>query len=151
MSNDNENAKTNNALVRALAAAQLASKNAGVPPPPNPAARGLAAARPKNALTDLAAMLRPPVKGLYYNGKVINVDGYEFIECRFDNCKLIVKNGSFEFTNCVFDATTSVEFGGDTLKVFRLYNVRPSAAPPRQFMPRFNQNGSVTVTGDLYE
>ena len=33
---------------------------------------------------------RPEVKGLYYNGQRLVLDGYSFIGCRFDNCTLLV-------------------------------------------------------------
>ena len=164
MSNENEKInKTSDALTRALEAAQFAAKHASVPPPP-PASLGLppfdksrGASPPplppptKAAIKQLATMLsRPPVQGLYYTGKEIIVDGYQFVECRFDNCRLVVNSSNFEFIDCVIDPSTVVAFNGDMMRVIQLYNLR-STVPARPFLPKVNKNGSVTISGDMYE
>lgn len=151
MSNENESNvnKSKNALTQALSVAQLAAKHGALPPPSHSAARGLPPPRTKNPLAELAAMLgRPPVKGLYYNGKVIAVDGYKFVECRFDNCKLLVNNSNFEFIDCVFDTSTVVVFNGDAMRIIRMYNMHPSMPEP-PFVPTVNKNGSITITGEI--
>ncbi len=65
---------------------------------------------------------RPEAKGLYYNSKKILIDGYKFVECRFDNCTLTAHTTSFEFYDCVFDSDTTVELGAELRKVIQLHN-----------------------------
>ena len=95
---------------------------------------------------------RPVAKGLYYNGKTITLDGFQFIECRFDNCKLIVNGTNFEIVKCVIDVSTSIQFGRDPTKVIRLYNTEnePLLGPDPEFHAIKNPDGSVTVHGEFY-
>jgi hypothetical protein len=115
---------------------------AAPPPPPPPSG---------NALLDALAqyMVRPTVNGLYYNGKVVKLDGFKFVGCRFDNCKLVVGSSSFELENCVIDPSTLIEYGAEPVKVIRLFNSQYGwghGVPPA-FTARRNADGSITVDG----
>jgi len=108
----------------------------------------------QESFNQLARYLQRPVaKGLYYNGKTIRLDGYQFIECRFDNCKLIVDGGNFEIVKCVIDVSTSIEFGRDPTKIIRLYNTEnePILGPDPEFQAVVHPDGSVTVHGEFYD
>ena len=71
----------------------------------------------------LAALLqRPEVRGTWYNRKVVKLDGYRFVSCRFDNCTLEVSSTNFELERCYIDSTTVVRYSGDIVKPIRLFN-----------------------------
>lgn len=38
---------------------------------------------------------KPVLKGAWYNNQRFQIDGYKFVECRFDNCILDVSSGEF--------------------------------------------------------
>jgi len=90
---------------------------------------------------------RPVVRGLYYNGKTITLDGYQFVECRFDKCELRVASTNFELINCVLDADSVIRYGTEALKIIRLFNSRAEwmyeTAPG--LMPRKNADGTITI------
>ena len=44
---------------------------------------------------------KPELKGAWYNNQKFTIDGYRFVECRFDNCTLYVNTGEFEFERCM--------------------------------------------------
>ncbi|MFC3471999.1 hypothetical protein ACFOHT_19435 [Massilia oculi] len=92
---------------------------------------------------------RPVVEGLYYNGKTVTLDGFHFVGCRFDNCRLLVGSTNFELLNCVIDPSTVIQYGPETVKIVHLFNSRneiifqnaPSLAPRR------NPDGTITING----
>jgi hypothetical protein len=107
--------------------------------------------QPQNSpLSALAQLLgRPVVQGLYYNGKVVQLDGYNFVGCRFDNCKLLVRSTNFEVSNCVIDPSTVIEYGAEPMKIMRLFNLRNERAYANTpaFAPRKNADGSISIDG----
>lgn len=108
-----------------------------VPPPPPP----------PGALSQIFG--RPIVQGLYYNGKMVPLDGYRFVGCRFDNCTLMVASNNFELINCVIDPTTVIQYGMETIKIVQLFNSRSEwmyASAPG-FAPRKNADGTITIDG----
>lgn len=86
-------------------------------------------------------------RGLYYNNKQIKLDGYRFIECRFDNCVLVVHSTNFAIERCIIDERCSIMYGNSLIKVIQLFTSRyswladqiPSLAPVR------NPDGSVSI------
>ena len=115
--------------------------------PPPPASLGLRVPPPPNALSQLFG--RPSVQGLYYNGKTIPLDGYQFVGCRFDNCTLVVMSTNFELINCVIDPVTVIEYGIETLKIVHLFNSRSewAYASAPGLAPRKNADGTITIDG----
>ena len=92
---------------------------------------------------------RPEVRGLYYNGKVIQLDGYKFIGCRFDSCVLRANCDNFELVQCVLDTSTRIEYSTNLAKVVRLFLGRYEWAWnyfPAFFLPTKNADGSETVS-----
>lgn len=117
---------------------------------------GLGSSTPRDlAAGGLASVLRSAdlfgrrsVDGLYFNGKRIVLDGYSFSGCRFDNCALLVTTPNFEISNCIIDASCTIEYGSEIAKIIQLFNSRhPQAynffAPP--FVPLRNPDGSITI------
>lgn len=96
---------------------------------------------------------RPEVRGLYYNGQVIKLDGYKFVGCRFDNCVLQVSSDNFELVQCVIDATTRVEYSANVSKLIKLFVGRyhwASQVFPTFFLPTKNPDGSETISDKGY-
>lgn len=92
---------------------------------------------------------RPEARGLYYNGKVIKLDGYKFIECRFDNCVLQVNSDNFELVQCVIDASTRIEYSNGLSKIIKLFLGRYHWTLqffPAYFLPTKNPDGSETIS-----
>ena len=116
------------------------TKSTPLPPP----------APPRSLLDALSPYLKRPVaEGLYYSRKIINLDGFKFVGCRFDNCKLVVSSLNFEIENCVVDPSTVVEFAGETVKIIRLFNVHNewTYAAQNMFGPTRNADGTLTING----
>lgn len=100
-----------------------------------------------NALSNFYA--RPEVKGIYYNGKKVVLDGYTFNGCRFDNCTLEVTSLNFDLIGCVIDPSTVISYGNSVLKVIQLFNSRYPWAYKNfaiPFVPIRNADGSITIT-----
>jgi hypothetical protein len=116
----------------------------------SPAGQGLRSASPPpppNALAQLFG--RPVVQGLYYNGKQVALDGYQFVGCRFDNCTLLVSSSNFELINCVIDEATVIQYGPEPMKIVHLFNSRSDwmyASAPA-LAPRRNADGTITING----
>lgn len=108
----------------------------GMPPPPNKLAGGLLS-------------YRPEVQGLYFNGKTLDLDGFRFVGCRFDNCVLRLRSTNFDIINCILDTSTRVEYSGELAKVLQLFIGRYDWATPQffppQFLPTKNPDGSITI------
>ena len=124
-------------LPNALSA--LAEKPQSLPPPPS---------------LGLASLLgKPEVRGLYYNGQVLQLDGYRFIGCRFDNCVLRVASENFELIQCVIDPSTKIEYSKGIAKLLKLFLGRYSWAAgafPAFFLPTRNADGSETISDRGY-
>lgn len=109
----------------------------GITPPPPNSGLGLA-----------NIFVRPEVKGLYYNGQSIALDGYSFIGCRFDNCNLHISSLNFDLIKCVVDQSTTISYGSSVIKVVKLFHSRHPWA--LQYFPGFvptqNADGSITIS-----
>lgn len=96
-----------------------------------------------------AFFTQPEVRGLYYNGKNIKLDGYKFIECRFDNCVLQANSDNFELIRCVVDPTTKIVYSQKITKIIRLFMSRLDWAATQFnqfFLPKRNPDGSITIS-----
>lgn len=118
------------------------------PPPPPSATKGiLDVPVPSPADVFKTFFARPTVKGLYYNGRSVTLDGYRFEGCRFDNCTLVVLSTNFELIDCVIDPTTSIQYSNDTAKIVKLFNSRHEWAYAQipGLAPRRNSDGTITI------
>lgn len=117
------------------------NQNTDIPSFPHPAQQGL---------SSLANMLygRPQVNGMYFNGKAIRLDGYDFHGCRFDNCTLEVNSTNFSIVSCVIDSSTAISYGVEAVKLVKLFNSKgPYNQLPPGFIPKRNLDGSITISG----
>lgn len=97
----------------------------------------------------LAGLLqRPEVTGLYYNGRVITLDGYKFVGCRFDNCNLHISSLNFELQRCVIDQSTTITYGAAATKLIQLFNSRFEWAYEHfpGFVPVRNSDGTISIS-----
>lgn len=58
----------------------------------------------------------------WFNNQELQIDGYAFKNCRFDNCTLITSKGTFQFDHCVIEGCTFL-FGTEARRVVQLHNV----------------------------
>lgn len=87
------------------------------------------------------------VKSVYYNQKVVPLDGYHFRECRFDGCTLVVSSTNFVLDHCILDDACVIQYGGSLVKVVQLFTSRyrwmhdsvPGLAPVK------NSDGTISI------
>lgn len=90
---------------------------------------------------------KPVVKEAYYRGKEVNLDGYTFVACRFDNCRLTFSSSNFVFDHCIIDPSCVVMYGGQTNKVVQLFHLHQFAPDPMHaaFYPQRHEDGSISI------
>jgi hypothetical protein len=92
---------------------------------------------------------KPEVRNIYYTEKLVVLDGYTFIGCRFDNCKLQVSTTNFDLVDCVIDPSTTIVYGESVTRIIRLFLSRFDWAYQQFnefFVPKRNPNGSMTIS-----
>lgn len=79
-------------------------------------------------------------------GRTFSVDGYRFVNCRFEKCRLSTYRGTFEFHHCWFDPLTTRIFGADAQKSVQFYAFKDTkfAARP-EFLPKIYPDGSISI------
>lgn len=90
---------------------------------------------------------RQVVQNLFYRSSVIPLDGYHFINCRFDDCILASQTGDFVLTRCAVGANTRLHLSLALTKGIQLYHLireAPEGLPPR-FCPKKNPDGSISI------
>jgi len=83
----------------------------------------------------------------YFRNQRIYIDGYTFKNCRFDACELVTYKGTFVFEHCVIGDDTIISYGGEALKIVKLFN---SKSPYGSLFPHIvaqrNLDGTFTIT-----
>jgi hypothetical protein len=95
----------------------------------------------------LGLSARIPIQSAWFNQQAVQLDGFDFKNCRFDSCTLSVASVNFSLEGCLIDDDTSIIFGGATIKLIQLFNARyewffqnlPAFAPVR------NPDGTITI------
>ncbi|HFF8434931.1 hypothetical protein [Serratia marcescens] len=95
----------------------------------------------------LGVIKMPEIKNVWYNNQDLKIDGWRFVSCRMDNCRLYVSSGNFVFENCFIDEGTIVHFQNDSLKVIQLMNRSNEwlKANYPQFSARTNPDGTISI------
>lgn len=85
-------------------------------------------------------------EGQYFLNQTVYIDDYTFVRCRFDNCTLITNKGTFKFLQCVIGNGTVIRYGGEALKITKLFN---SMSVYGQYYPSFlakiNADGTFNI------
>lgn len=96
----------------------------------------------------LAALsMRQRVENVWFNGRTVSLDGYNFQSCRFDNCKLNVASVNFEMHYCFVDDNTTIHFQGEIVKILRLFNCEYDWVYDElpYFAPVRHENGTFSI------
>jgi hypothetical protein len=99
----------------------------------------------RNNIHKLLAELLITVEDQLFEGRILWIDGYRFINCSFKNCKLWILRGTFEFHHCIIESSTRI-FGEGALKSIQLYvlaSEQVQVAP--DFRAKVYPDGSFTV------
>lgn len=101
-----------------------------------------------NALAGLANLWTiPEITGAWYNGKEVKLDGFKFVNCRFDNCTLTLSSNNIELDHCIIDDDSIILYSGDVLKPLRLWNRNTKWIYDNvpTFAPTKNDDGTITI------
>ncbi|QXG56094.1 hypothetical protein KTJ90_08205 [Pantoea jilinensis] len=117
-----------------------------VPPAPQqPNSHGLGLGL--SQLSNRSGLVLPESRGLWFNNQEIYLDGWKFISCRFDNCKIHVSTGNFVIERCFIDNTNIIYYMGTSVNIIQLYNRGSEWA--RTATPGFaaakNEDGTLTI------
>ena len=90
---------------------------------------------------------RPDVRDVWFNGKTVKLDGFNFSNCRFDSCQLEVSTSNFEMHRCFVSSDSSVLYHGEVIKVLRLFNSRYDWAYKAMpnFCPTRHEDGTISI------
>lgn len=87
----------------------------------------------------------PVTQSIWYNQKVIKLDGWSFIGCRFDNCKLIIETPYFSLRNCYIDESNSIEVHGVMINAIQFLNLSASNRNNSAFFAVRNADGTISI------
>lgn len=91
----------------------------------------------------------PEARSFWYNQQDVILDGWKFISCRMDNCRLHVSSSNFIIENCFIDDSTNIIYQGGSIKLIQLFNMRSDWV--RGSFPFFaakkNPDGTFTIGG----
>lgn len=95
----------------------------------------------------LGTLRMPELRNVWYNNQDIKIDGWHFISCRMDNCRLYVSSGNFIFENCFIDENTVIHYQNDAIKIIQLINrANPWMRENHpNFAARVNLDGTITI------
>lgn len=75
-----------------------------------------------------------------------SLDGYRFVNCRFENCTLVTYRGTFELHHCWIDAATTRRFTADAQKCVQFYTYKDEKLQVvPAFGPKVYPDGSVSI------
>lgn len=93
--------------------------------------------------SDMSSMIE--VEGLWFNNKLVWLDGYRFKHCRFDNCRIGTTTHHFILESCYIDRHSLVAPVGDISKVVKLANL-PNLYQSSRYQATQHDDGTVTIT-----
>jgi hypothetical protein len=97
---------------------------------------------------DLISLFRrQPANNLWYNGKEVTLDGYDFTGCRFDHCSLQVHTSNFSLRRCFISSDTTISFGQTLVAVIKLFNTHSRANDELypHFIPERHEDGTISI------
>lgn len=122
----------------------LATIKPPIPKPPIPVPQ---IPLPPGGLSGLSSGLQT-VSNMWFNGQPVQLDGYRFINCRFDKCTLHVNSANFEILSSLIDPSCRIQYGRGLSKVIQLFSSRFPLVKshfPSPFTPLDNPDGTVSI------
>ena len=101
-----------------------------------------------SALLNLLSLNQLPVlTNLWYHNQEVKIDGYNFVHCRFDNCRLLVSGTHFSLQRCHIDPQSVVSYMGTTIRIVKLFSARWEWAYQNapQFAPTRHEDGTFSI------
>ncbi|MCK9728587.1 hypothetical protein [Pseudomonas syringae] len=88
----------------------------------------------------------PIVKGLWYQSKVVHLDGWIFEACRFDNCRLVISTPYFTLKECFVDDSNEIVLEGAIVNAVKLVNFdKGDCYDANEHWPKRSYNGTITI------
>ena len=86
-----------------------------------------------------------PFEDKWFNQKRVELDGFRFVRCRFDECELIVRSGNIDIEACVFN-NCQFQFQGTAGQIARLDEfARRHSLAARELVPEYHADGSISL------
>jgi len=87
------------------------------------------------------------VRNQWFNGQEIQIDGWHFVSCRFDNCQIKVGSQHFKLENCFVDDKSLLIIQDGPCNIVRLFHLRNKYMVEKFpfYAPKFNADGTFTV------
>lgn len=98
-------------------------------------------------LWNILQSAKPTIQGVWYNGKSFKIDGYRFVECRFDKCTLHLDSTEFELERCHISDDTTLVYGASSIRPIRMFLARLDMfdAVYPGFGPTRHPDGTITI------
>lgn len=98
-------------------------------------------------LSALSLFHYPVITDIWYQNREVKLDGYRFVHCRFDNCRLIVSGNHFKLERCLIDPKTTINYMGDTNRIIKLFLARWDWAYQnlQGFVPTRHDDDTITI------
>ena len=94
-----------------------------------------------------ALATRTEIKETWFNHKTVQLDGFNFLGCRFDNCRLQIASPEFELHRCYVDNSNIFHYQGDVVKVLRIFNTFHPWVDEHYpyFVPERHDDGTISI------
>lgn len=89
----------------------------------------------------------PIVRNQWFNNQEVTLDGWHFVSCRFDNCKIRICSAKFKMENCFIDEKTLVVINDEASNIVRMFHLRNKYMAENYpfYAPQHNEDGTFSV------
>jgi hypothetical protein len=100
-----------------------------------------------SALAGLLAGFQPQIQNQWFHCQKVTLDGYRWVQCRFDQCEVTIAKGTFQLEGCYFSGCTFLWLN-EAGKAVRLHNLYVPEAITRWpgLVPIYNADGTISIT-----
>lgn len=91
----------------------------------------------------------PVVRNQWFNNQDITLDGWHFVSCRFDNCRLHIGSAKFKLERCFVDDKSHIVINNEASNIVRMFHLRNRYMVENFpfYAPKYNEDGTFTVEG----
>ena len=91
----------------------------------------------------------PEMRNALFRDKEITLDGWRFIGCKLQNCRIHVSSLFFVLDHCEIDNDCVVFFQGESVKIIQLWNKNSDWVRENYpaWAPRHNIDGTISIGG----